>query len=222
MTCDEPIKLEELDAAIKKLPSGKAPGIDGLSADFFRQFWDMLRIDFLDVLNESFASGKLSETMQMSIVTLIFNKNSRQDLRNYRPISMLCSDYKIIAEALAERMKQVLPSIIHEDQTCFLKDRYIGENTVFLDVQKYLLKEVKPGLAFLADWEKAYDLADCSVLQESLRYFGFGPIFIRWFSVLHAGSTCRIIINSFLQTLFKSCAGLDKVVLLRHYFSHVS
>jgi hypothetical protein len=46
-------------------------------------------------------------------------------------------------------MKQVLPSIIHEDQTGFLKDRYIGENiTVFLDVQEYLLKEVKPGLAF--------------------------------------------------------------------------
>jgi hypothetical protein len=84
--CDEPIKLEELDAAIKKLPSGKAPGIDGLPAKNFRQFWDMLRVDFLNVLNESFASGKLPKTMQMSIVTLIFKKDSRQDLRNYRPI----------------------------------------------------------------------------------------------------------------------------------------
>jgi hypothetical protein len=161
LTCDEPIKLEELDAATKKLPSGKAPGIDGLPAEFFRQFLDMLRIDFLDVLNESFASSKLPKTMQMSIVTLIFKKSSRQDLRNYRPISLMCSDYKVIAKALAERMKQVLPSIIHEDQTGFLKGRYIGENiTVFLDVQEYLLKEVKPGLAFLADWEKAYDPAD--------------------------------------------------------------
>jgi hypothetical protein len=116
---DKPIRIEELDAALKKLPSGKAPGIDGLPADFFRCFWDELRLDFLDVLNESFTSGNLPETMQMSIVTLIFKKNSRQDLRNYRHISLLCSDCKIIAKALAERMKLVLPSIIHEDQTGF-------------------------------------------------------------------------------------------------------
>jgi hypothetical protein len=207
--CDEPIKLEELDAAIKKLPSGKAPGIDGLPAEFFRQFLDMLRVDFLNVLNESFASGKLPETMQMSIVTLIFKKVSRQDLHNYRPISLLCSDYKIIAKALAERMKHVLPSIIYEDQTCFLKDRYIGENiTLFLNVQEYLLKKVKPGLAFLADWEKAYDLADRSFLKESLCSFGFGPNFVRWFSVLHAGSTCRIIINSFLTNVFQVLNGV--------------
>jgi hypothetical protein len=91
--------------------------------------------------------------MQMSIVTLIFKKISRQDIRNYRHISLLCTDYKIIAKALAERMKLVLPSIIHEDQIGFLKDRYIGENiTIFLDVQEYLLKSVKPGLAFLASF----------------------------------------------------------------------
>jgi hypothetical protein len=120
--CDEPIKLEELDAAIKKLPSGKAPGIDGLPAECFCQFWNLQRCDFLAVLNESFASGSLPETMQMSIVTLIFKKNSRQDIRNYRPISLLCTNSKIIAKALAERMKLVLPSTIHEDQTGFSKD----------------------------------------------------------------------------------------------------
>jgi hypothetical protein len=207
--CDEPIKLEELDAAVKKLPSGKAPGIDGLPFNFFCHFWDLLRCDFLAVLNESFASGSLPETMQMSIITLIFKKKSRQDIRNYRPISLLCTDYKIIAKALAERMKLVLPSIIHEDQTGFLKDRYIGEIiTIFLDVQEYLLKTVKPGLAFLADWEKAYDLADRSFLKVSLCQFGFGPQFIQWFSVLHAGSLCKFIINSFLTDTFRVFSGV--------------
>jgi hypothetical protein len=207
--CDEPIKREELDAAIKKLPSGKAPGIDGLPADFLRHFWNLLSCDFLAVLNKSFASGSLPETMQMSNVTLIFKKSSRQDIRNYRRISLLCTDYKIIAKALAQRMKLVLPSIIHEDQTGLLNDRYIGENiTIFLDVQEYLLKTVKPGLAFLADWEKAYDLADCSFLKENLCQFGFGPQFVQRFFVLHAGSVCKVILKSFLKDTFRIFSGV--------------
>jgi hypothetical protein len=55
-------------------------------------------------------------------------------------------------------MKFVLSSVVHKDQTSFLKNRYIGENiTLFLDTQEYLSKSLKRGYAFLADWEKAYD-----------------------------------------------------------------
>jgi hypothetical protein len=96
--------------------------------------------------------------MKMSIITLIYKKGSRQAIRNYRPISLFGTDYKIIAKCLAERMMLVIPSVIDHDQTGFVKDRYIGENiTIFLDVQEYLDNEMKPRLSFLADWEKAYD-----------------------------------------------------------------
>jgi hypothetical protein len=106
-------------------------------------------------------------------------------------------------------MKQVLSSIIHKDQTGFLCDRYIGQNiTLFLDVQEYLAKDLKPGLAFLADWEKAYDLADRSFLREALLCFGFGPNFIQWFTVLHAGSLSKLIINSFLSDPFEVNCGV--------------
>jgi hypothetical protein len=99
--------------------------------------------------------------------------------------------------------------LIHEDQTGLLNDRYIGENiTIFLDVQEYLLKTVKPGLAFLADWEKAYDLADCSFLKENLCQFGFGPQFVQRFFVLHAGPVCKVILKSFQKDTFRIFSGV--------------
>jgi hypothetical protein len=154
---------------LKELPSGKSPGIDGLPAEFLRFFWEDLKHDFYDVLSESFETGTLPETMKMSVVTLIYKKKSGQDIRNYRSISLLCTDYKIIAKVMAERMKAVLSTLIHADQTGFLKDGYIGENiSLFLDIQEHLAKEVKPGLAFLADWEKTYDLVDRDFLKASL------------------------------------------------------
>jgi hypothetical protein len=150
-------------------------------------------------LNESYHKGVLPESMRMSDIALIYKKKSRQDIRNYRPISLLCTDYKIVAKALAERMKRVLPNIIHKDQTSFLKDRYIGENiTLFLDIQEYMAKELQTGLCFLADWEKAYDLIDRPFLKKCFLQFGFGDSFTCWFSVLHNESCAKLIVNSFL------------------------
>jgi hypothetical protein len=114
-TCDKALTEDELFAALKKLPSGKVPGIDGLPAEFFKEFWDELKLSFFELSQTCFNDGCLPESMRTSIVTLIYKKEARDDIRNYRPISLLCSDYKIIAKAFAERMKMVLPNIIHKD-----------------------------------------------------------------------------------------------------------
>jgi hypothetical protein len=207
--CDKAISVKELQCALKKLPGGKSPGIDGLPAEFFRYFWDDLKGDFLDVLSESLNSEMLPELMRMSVVTLIYKKKSRQDIRNYRSIFLLCTDYKIVAKALAERMKLVLPGIIHPDQTGFLKDRYISENiTMFLDIQEHLAADFKPGLAFLADLEKPYDLIDRDFLKSSLTQMGFGNYFLQWFSVLHFGTVSQITINSFMTDPFPVVCGV--------------
>jgi hypothetical protein len=147
--------------------------------------------------------------MRTSIITLIYKKEARDDIRNYRPISLLCSDYKIIAKAFAERMKMVLPNIIHKDQTGFLKDRYIVENiTLFLDTQEHMRKSQKAGDAFLADWEKAYDRMDRKFVAQSLSAFGFGPNFISWFQLLHKDPIAQVIINGFLTDPFDIQSGV--------------
>jgi hypothetical protein len=208
-TCDKALTEDELFAALKKLPSGKVPGIDGLPAEFFREFWDELKLSFFELSQACFNDGCLPESMRTDIITLIYKKEARDDIRNYRPISLLCFNYKIIAKAFAERMKMVLPNIIHKDQTGFLKDRYIGENiTLFLDTQEHMRKSQKAGYAFLADSEKAYDRVDRNFIAQSLSAFGFGPNFISWFQLLHKDSIAQVIINGFLTDPFDIQSGV--------------
>jgi hypothetical protein len=77
--CDAPVNVDELDNALRKLPSQKAPGIDGLSTEFFKRFWHELRNDFEEVSNYSFETGCLPESMKMSIITLIYKKGQVHD-----------------------------------------------------------------------------------------------------------------------------------------------
>jgi hypothetical protein len=212
--CDQPVSLAELDLALRKLPKGKVLGIDGLPAKFFSHFWKDLKESFMVVVQDSFNFGNLPDTMRTSIITLIYKIKDRDDLRKYRPNSLLCSHNKIIAKVLAERMKVVLPFIIHKDQTSFLKDRYIGKNiSLFLDTQHYLYKTNKTGYTSLADWEKTYDRIDRPFLEKSLQAFGFGPNFIKWFNLLHKDSNAQVILNGFLTESLMCKVEFAKVVL---------
>ena len=82
----------------------------------------------VESLNRSFERGELSPSQKRSIITLLAKSGSdRQLLKNWRPISLLNIDYKIASNVLANRMKTVLPTIIHQDQVGYLKGRQIAD-----------------------------------------------------------------------------------------------
>ena len=88
--------------------------------------------------NHAFHAGHLSITQRRGIITLIFKKRDRSLLENWRPITLLTTDYKILTKALANRLQRVLPSIIHTDQTASVRGRTINDNTRLLhDVISY-------------------------------------------------------------------------------------
>ena len=110
----------------------KSPGTDGLPVNFYRMLWDDLKELVCSVFNTCFNDGELCPSMKRGIITLLPKKGKDTlFLKNWRPISLLNTDYKILAKVLSTRLQKVLPSIIHGDQTGFLKDRYIGENIRF-------------------------------------------------------------------------------------------
>ena len=141
------------------MPNDKTPGSDGLSVNFYKVFWQELKYDLCQVFNKCFERGELCPSMRRGIITLL-PKQGKDNLylKNWRPISLLNTDYKILAKLIANRLKKVLSLLICSDQTGFMKKRYTGENIrLFLDMIEFCKTHSVDGLAFSIDFEKAFD-----------------------------------------------------------------
>ncbi|KAL0160802.1 hypothetical protein M9458_044527, partial [Cirrhinus mrigala] len=88
----------ELYKALQGTESGKAPGIDGLPVDWYKAFWAELKEDLLEVLNESLAEGQLPLSCRRAVLTLLPKKGDLTDIKRWRPVSLLCSDYKLLSK----------------------------------------------------------------------------------------------------------------------------
>ena len=136
-------------------------------------FLKYLKEFYLKSINFSYVNGSLTQLQKQGIINLIPKKDKDlSNLNNWRPISLLNVDYKIATKAIANRIKDVLQTLIHGSQTGFLKGRYIGENIrVIFDIIDYLNENNKPGLLFFADFEKAFDSLDHCFLLKTLNLF---------------------------------------------------
>ncbi len=95
-----------------------------VSCDFYKEFSHLLINPFLEVLNQSFVSGILPHSLREADITLILKKGKcTVDCSGYRPIALLNQDLKILSKILALRLEKVLPFIVKEDQTGFVKGR---------------------------------------------------------------------------------------------------
>ena len=87
-------------------------------------------------------------------------------MKNWRPITLLNTVYKIASSCIAARLKTVLPKLIGDDQKGFLKGRYIGENIRLLyNTLLYAKQHQIPGLLLMVDFEKAFDSVAWSFIE---------------------------------------------------------
>ena len=153
------ISLEECTEVLNSFPPNKVPGNDGLPVEFYKIFWASIGNRLVECFNVSFTKGELSSSQKQAVITLIEKKDlDRCDLKNWRPISLLNVDAKIVSKVIAERMKRLLPGIIHHNQTGYIPGRNIGENIrSILDIMSFTQAKNLPGLLLFIDFEKAFD-----------------------------------------------------------------
>ena len=139
-------------------------------------------------LNCSFSKGTLSITQRQGIITCLPKGDKpRHFLKNWRPITLLNTSYKIAAGSIANRFKTVLNKIIDFDQSGFVPGRFIGENTCLLyDIIQYAEENNLPGLLLFIDFEKAFDSLSWNFLHKVLKYFNFGPTIQNWVKVFYS------------------------------------
>ena len=148
--CDKPITKTECLSALQSMTNNKSPGYDGLTVEFYKQCWPLVGELLIECYVECFHAGALSTTQSRGIITLLYKKNDPQLLKNWRPISLLCIDYKILAHVLSNRLKIVLPSIICSDQVGYIKGRRAAEVIRLIqDIYDYILKHDMPGAVYV-------------------------------------------------------------------------
>ena len=198
--CEGLFTLEELLTALKGLQTGKTPGSDGLSTEFFLHFWDDLGEPLLSVLNESFHADSLAKSQYEGLLRLIHKKDDRRLPKNWRPISLLNTDYKLASKIITERLKKVMGSIVHPDQTCGVLGRSIFSNLHLIrDSLDFIDRTNEPAILLSLDQEKAFDRVDHDFMLRVLRKFGFGPSFCHWVEIFYAHAFSRILVNGSLS-----------------------
>ena len=219
LLCEGLITEEECKIALKTMENNKSPGSDGITCEFYKIFWNDVSKFFLDSINYSYNIGTLNPLQKQSIVTLLPKKDKDlTKLSNWRPISLLNVDYKIATKVIANRIKKILPSIIDDSQTGFVKGRYIGENIrVLLDILSITEETEIPGLLFFADFEKAFDSINHKFLLDTLQFLNFGPSLINWVKVFYDGANGCVCNNGYLSESFKIERGVRQGCPLSPY-----
>ena len=127
---DHQVTKEECKEVLKSFSSNKNPGCDGFTKEFYDIFFETVGDDLVNSYSAAFKAGELSISQKRGVITLIPKDDEYIIiiLENWRPITLLNMDEKIIAKIIAKRIETLLPVLIHEDQTGFVKERFIGEN----------------------------------------------------------------------------------------------
>eukprot|EP00064_Thunnus_orientalis_P024058 superscaffoldBa00009821_g24328 len=92
------------------------PGIDGVPADFYKAFWSVIAEDLLMLLDDSLRKGLLPQSCRRAVLILLCKKGDLQDIKNWHPISLHCTDYKLLSKVLANRVGKLMEQVIHVDQ----------------------------------------------------------------------------------------------------------
>jgi exonuclease III len=208
--CEQPITNEECAKALITLHNGKSPGSDGFPTEFYKMFWKNISTLTFESISHAMQHGEMSIEQKRGVLKLIPQKDKNPCfLKNWRPITLLNTDYKIIAQVFANRMQQVLPNIISEFQNGYIKERFIGYNIrTIVDVINYASNNKKDCLIVFLDFEKAFDQLDWNFIQKTLESFNFGTYFRACIKVMYNNVTSCVMNNGYSSKFFNIKRGI--------------
>jgi len=207
---DNLITKDECYENLLRFKNNKSPGNDGLTKEFYVTFWNKISQPLVDSYYYSFENGQLSSSQRQSIITLIDKHGKdRSYLSNWRPISLLNLDYKILTKVLAERVKGILPTIISSSQNGYITGRSTAD-CIRLVQDIIHLSELNqiPAILLTIDFQKAFDSIEWNFILLALEKFNFGPNFLTWIKTLYNDISSCICNNGKTSRYFNLGRGV--------------
>jgi hypothetical protein len=211
------VGVEEVRHAIKYSKPGTSPGPDGLPTVFWKRGGPLLQ-DLLARLFSAVGGGGTTPAGFLDgVVTPIFKGGDAALAANYRPITLLNTDYRLMAKVLATCLGPVLDSAIGPEQTAFMPGRRIGDNSTFLHLLPAILRSntrlpgaglpVRALVAFL-DFRKAYDTISRPFLLAVMRATGAGDGLVGWASAILTATSAAVNVNGHVSPQASYQAGV--------------
>ena len=207
-----PITANEIWHSINHANKNSTPGSDGLPSEFYQLFPDLFSKILLIIFLYQIGKKKLTPSMQESIVICLYKKGDRKLPKNYRPLNMLNTDYKILSKLLTFRIRQSIETLININQNGFVPNRRILNNLIqFQDIQHYSkLNSNNSDIAILLDFEKAFDSIKWPIMYSTLRKMKFPEPFIQMIQTLYYNSKFRLSINGHIGKVFFPQCGVKQ------------
>jgi hypothetical protein len=191
------IEEKELKDALDRVNSGKTPGIDGIEREFLLRFWTFLGTTITQATEIYVAREKLNSFMDRGLIKVIQKGDTTgEELKNWRPITLLSQIYKLISGVIAGRMKKLLKKLISGCQKAYQNTANIAEILLdILETKAICNYHKKTSIILLIDFSKAFDSISHDYIYESLKFFNFREYFIKIVKTMLTGRTCTVIVQ---------------------------
>ncbi|GJZ74415.1 RNA-directed DNA polymerase, eukaryota [Tanacetum coccineum] len=206
---DSSISPAEIKNAIWDCGSDKSPGPDGFTFAFYKEFWSTIKDDVVNFVQHFFTSGSMPKGCNSSFITLIPKTLNPLVVSDFRPISLIGAQYKIIAKVLANRLARVIDSIISHEQSAFIKHRQILDGPLMVnEVIQWCKRKNSKLMVFKVDFEKAFDSISWDFLIRVMHFMGFSDTWINWISGCLNSAATSVLVNGSPSREFSIQRGL--------------
>jgi exonuclease III len=210
LTIDSILDPEHLALTIRTLTNGSSPGWDGLPNDFFKILAGQNEYDedegprpsrlahlLAATYREMLENGEMSQDMRTGVITLLFkDKGHRDNIDNYRPITVLTTLYKILSRAMALRLGEVIHHLVDNAQAAFQKQKRTSDVARLVqDIIDHCEEEGLEGFILFCDQHKAFDRVSWEFMQKVLGVMNLPEDFSRLTNLLYSKSETRMKIN---------------------------
>ena len=189
-----PITVREVENAILLLQPSTSPGPDGLTTEFYQQHKEMLAPWLQNIFNKALHGQKLPKSFKKALIKLLPKTKNIPSAEDFRPISLINADQKILSHILAQRLKCIMGSIISNSQYAYLPNRDIHQAIISaklnLDNQHSLVS---------LDFSKAFDRVDRAYLFQLLRKMNFPEPLITIIVELYRKTKSSLVVNGYVS-----------------------
>lgn len=209
LDCGTLVSLTEIQDTIQNMKKEKSPGTDGITVEFYLTFWKSIKYHLRDIINNAILFSKIPQSWKEAKVTLVHKKLDKTKIGNYRPISLLNTDYKIMAKILNNRIKEIVTGKIGHHQKAAVPGRKIHDVHYNINaVINCLNARKQDGYIMTMDYKKAFDSINQEMMFKILQKLDIPERIMHLLKEIYSGATAQVEVNGIYTDKIKIQRGI--------------